>query len=348
MSKLSVLVLFGGQSSEHDVSIASARNVVDAIDPEKYIIHVCYIDRNGAWWLQETWSDTPVTSNNNSLYAVLGESAVIRQADNRRIDIDVAFPVLHGKFGEDGTIQGLFEMMKLPYVGCGVGASALCMDKLKTKQILAQTNRVAVAPWIALHAADDIDSKIATLIRGDIEETLGTGPWFVKPSRAGSSVGVTRVVVKEDLSSAVHEAFMHDTTVLIEKGILGRELEVAVLGNRPSHRTSNVGEILAGEAFYSYEDKYAVDSASAVVLKADLPTETAEAIKEHAMDIFAELGCRGLSRVDFFLGDDGTVYLNEVNTMPGFTNIRMYPKLWSEQGLSYSQLVDRLIQLSLE
>ena len=341
MNRKTVLLLFGGESSEHDVSISSARNVYAAMDNSKYDIRIGYIDRTGKWWLLDSWQESLEHHGGVRLAAVPGSASFMTLPGEQIIKADVIFPVLHGKNGEDGTVQGLAETLHVPIVGCGVEASALCMDKHATKQLL-QAGGINVVDWLT------VSKGSSDVPREALEERCGSGPWFVKPSRAGSSVGVSKVTEYEGIAAAVDKALQHDDLVLIERPVIGRELEVAVLGNPPHHKASGVGEIIPGAEFYDYNDKYAPDSASNVVINADLPSELTTGIRQAAEKAYALLGCRGLARVDFLVDQDGTAYLNEVNTLPGFTNISMYPKLWQEQGMKYPELVDKLIMLALE
>lgn len=337
MARRTVLLLYGGESSEHEVSLASARNVYAAIDNMKYDVLFGYIDRQGKWWLLESFGDDPHGAP--QLAPVLASGSFVTIPENRIIHPEVIFPVLHGANGEDGSVQGLAQLLHIPCVGCDMTASAICMDKLATKEIL-QTAGIAVAPY-EIHREGEAAPDFAGLT-----SRLAT-PLFVKPTRAGSSVGVSKVQSAEELAAALDLAHQHDSVALIEQGITGRELEVAVLGTPPEHKASGVGEIKPGEEFYSYDDKYAADSTSQVIIPAELEAEKAEEIRAMAEKSYALLGCRGLARVDFLMAQNGTVYLNEVNTLPGFTNISMYPKLWREQGMSYSALVSRLIELAL-
>lgn len=338
MDRKTVLLLFGGESSEHDVSLSSVRNVYAALDDQKFTVLLGYIDRHGKWWLADKiGSDTHGVPQ---LVPVLGAGSFITVPDNKVVKPDVILPILHGKNGEDGSVQGLAQLLHIPIVGCDMTASAICMDKLATKEIL-MTAGIHVVPYQVHYARDEQPDFNKLSMR------LGC-PMFVKPTRAGSSVGVSKVYSEEDLVKALEEAHKHDSTVLIERGISGRELEVAVLGNPPYHKASAVGEIKPGDDFYSYDAKYASSSTSEVIV----PTELDEAVSTHIRSVaekaYQALGCQGLSRVDFFLAEDGTVYINEINTLPGFTNISMYPKLWRHEGVSYSQLIEKLIMLALE
>lgn len=337
MNRTQVLLLFGGESSEHDVSIFSARNVYAAIDDTKFDVLLGYIDRHGKWWLLERFGTESEVDINDApqLAPAMGAGGFITFPDSRVVKPDVILPILHGKNGEDGSVQGLGQLLHLPVVGCDMTASAICMDKVATKEILSQSG-MSVVPYEVHHAGEDLPDFNFLSMR------LGS-PMFVKPSRAGSSVGVSRIHSEEELVAALELAHQHDSTALIERGIAGRELEVAVLGNPPHHQVSGVGEIQLGDDFYSYEEKYSDVSNAQVIVPAELELEMAERIRTMASRAYTALGCRGLTRVDFFLADDGTVYINELNTLPGFTNISMYPKLWRQEGVSYSQLIEKLI-----
>lgn len=339
MQRTTVLLLFGGESSEHDVSISSARNVYAAMDDSKYDITLCFIDKHGKWWLLNDFGMSISTHDAPQVVPVLGSGCFITVPSSHMIKPDVILPILHGKNGEDGSVQGLAQLLHIPIVGCDMTASALCMDKLATKQIM-QANDIKIADYVAHREGDDMPDF--TLL----STKLGI-PLFVKPNRAGSSVGVSRVISAEELDIALTEAHMHDGIVLIEQGITGREIEVAVLGNPPRHQVTRPGEVLAEGTFYSYESKYAATSSSSVVIPAALDESTEAEVRDLAARTYALLGCRGFARADFFIGEDNTVYFNEINTLPGFTNISMYPKLWREAGVPYPQLIDKLIAAAL-
>lgn len=340
MSKRTVLLTFGGESSEHEVSIASARNVYAALDNSKYDTKLCYIDKAGKWWLLDEWTETPMRHGGTQLLLAPGTGSLVTLPGNQVLHPDVILPILHGKNGEDGSIQGLAQLAHIPIVGCSAEASAICMNKHQTKSLLA-AGEVPVVEWVTV-VPSEIDQALQDVAR------LGDAPWFVKPARAGSSVGVSKVTSFDGLHDAIDTAFKHDDLVLIEKAVIGRELEVAVLGNPPKHQASGVGEIIPGAEFYDYDDKYSSSSSSRVELEADLPDELKERIRTLALRSYELLGCTGLARVDFLLSEDGTPFVNEVNTLPGFTNISMYPKLWQRAGLRYPELVDRLIDLAFE
>ncbi|MBP9667828.1 D-alanine--D-alanine ligase [Candidatus Saccharibacteria bacterium] len=358
MSRQTVLLLFGGESSEHDVSIMSARNVYAAMDNAKYEVKLCYIDTHGKWWMLHEWHENFSMHDGMQVAVVPGAKGLIMLPGGNVVHVDVAFPVLHGKNGEDGTVQGLLETAHIPYVGCGIEASAVCMDKAQAKRVLSSANSgISVVPWMEFSKNDDYRAFLTRDLRESHEEgkkrsdlvgSIGSGPWFVKPSRAGSSVGVTKVSQFEDLADAIQVALEHDDIALVETAIVGRELEVAVLGNPPSCKASGVGEIIAGDEFYSYDDKYSQASQSKVIVNADLPEALKKVIRDTALKAYQALGCKGLARVDFLLDEGQAPYINEINTLPGFTNISMYPKLWHETGMKYPQLVDKLIELALE
>lgn len=340
MNRKQVLLLFGGESSEHDVSISSARNVYAAIDDELYDIHLGYIDSHGKWWLLDSFDMQIDTSDAPQLLPVLGSSGFVTMPEGKAVRPDVIMPILHGRNGEDGSVQGLAQLLHVPIVGCDVTASGIAMNKLAFKEIL-QANDIPVIPYVAHRTYEDAPDF------GKLTMRLGN-PLFVKPARAGSSVGVSKVHNESEFRDALAEAHKHDSIVLIEKAISGHELECVVLGTPPNHRVSGVGEVIPGDDFYTYEDKYASDSKAQINIDAEIDPEVKERIRDIASKIFEALGCSGLSRIDYMLGSEGNLYVMEVNTMPGFTNISMYPKLWRQQGISYSQLIKLLIDDALE
>lgn len=336
MSKRTILLLFGGESAEHEVSIRSASNVFDALDKSKYDISLCYIDRDGTWW--HTNEVVERSAMDPQLHPVLGEGKLVNSAGEGTRP-DVILPVLHGQNGEDGSVQGLAQLLHVPIVGCEVLGSAICMDKDIAKRLLMQAN-VPVADYVVHRLGQPAPQY------SDVQAKLGD-VLFVKPANQGSSVGVSRVENAEEFDAAITEALKHDHKVIIERAISGRELECAVLGNEKPE-ASVVGEILPEETFYSYDAKYAADTLTKTSTDIELPEGVSDRIREMAVEAYVALECRGLARVDFFLADDGTIYINEINTLPGFTNISMYPQLWQETGLGYPQLLDRLVELALE
>ena len=347
--KKRIAVIFGGQSSEHEVSCMSAVNVMGGLNNEKYEIPRIGITKEGHWIYVEnvdkirddSWRDGEITAiispdhEKQGIWKVSGGTVEV-------VPIDVAFPVLHGKYGEDGTIQGLFEMSGIPYAGCGVLASAASMDKISTK-IFADRLGVRQASYVADIARDlrEMDDTIAR-----VEEKLGY-PVFVKPSNAGSSQGVSKAHNREELKEALVLAKKHDHRVLIEENITGREVECAVLGGQ-NPQASPVGEILAAAEFYDFDAKYNNEE-SRTVIDPDLPEAVKEEIRRNAVAIFRAVGGFGLSRVDFFVEKDtNEVIFNEINTLPGFTNISMYPMLWEANGINKEELLDRIIELAYE
>lgn len=340
MNRKTILLLFGGESSEHDVSVASARNVFAAIDDAKFTVLLGYIDRRGKWWLLDKFGTESDTHGAPQLAPVVGMGSFITIPENRVIKPDVILPILHGKNGEDGSVQGLAQLLHIPIVGCDVAASAICMDKLAAKRIMNDCD-IKVVPYETYRKG----ALMPTFSR--LVEKLGS-PLFVKPNRAGSSVGVSKVENQDELDHAFEKALKEDKVVLIEQAVVGRELEVAVLGNPPTHQASGVGEIKVSDGFYDYDTKYSTGSSAQVVMRAEIDHEKATEIRNMALKAYEAVGCQGLARVDFFLSDQGVVYVNEINTLPGFTNISMYPKLWREEGVSYSQLIERLVDLALE
>lgn len=338
MKPTQVLLLFGGESSEHDVSIMSARNVYEAIDASRFDVALGYIDENGHWYRVRDFDGYRTVDVTQQLLPSLGEAGFV--VGDEIIDSDVILPVLHGKNGEDGSVQGLAQLLHIPVVGCDMTSSVAGMDKVITKRIATSVG-VQVVPY-RVYRRGEVPPNYDTLCT-DLGDTL-----FVKPSRAGSSVGVNKVRSSKELERALAVALESDDTVLIEQALDVRELEVAAIGNPPACEISVVGEILPGEDFYSYDDKYSNGSSSSVQLPADIPADISDQIRDAAKTIYTELGCRGLSRIDFFLTGTGDIYFNEINTLPGFTNISMYPKLWQQAGISYGDLITRLIEAALE
>ena len=347
-----LVVLFGGQSAEHDVSCMTAFHVMRACDPQRYELVPVGIDRDGGWHLahhavaalEGSGADArslPATVEATGeavtpAHALSGASTDVAPLPSTT----VVLPLLHGPMGEDGTVQGLLELAGVPYVGSGVLGSALGMDKAMAKDVLAR-HGVPQARWVALHEHDASPASLEAAAA-----TLGM-PVFVKPANMGSSVGVSKARTVDELDSAVKDAFAYDEWVVIEEAITGREIEVAVLGDlRP--RASVPGEIVPGNEFYDYEDKY-VDDGAELLVPAPLSPDEAAKVQALALEVFALLRCDGLARVDFFYEEGGRGFLcNEVNTMPGFTPISMYPKLWQASGMSYPALIDELVRLALE
>lgn len=340
--RLRLALIFGGRSGEHDVSVVSARSVASALDGGRYEVVPMAIDRRGLWADSET-SDRILRSSGDRTDAVV-DFAGSNGLDPRLSDgsIDVAFPALHGPYGEDGTIQGLFEMLNLPYVGCDHAASAVCMDKALTKRLLVQAGLPTVE-WCELIAGQWREDR-SELRKRCLDLGL---PLFVKPARLGSSVGISRVTRGSDLDTAIDQAFEHDDRVVVERGLDAREIEVAVLGSdQPC--ASEPGEVIPGHDFYDYEDKY-LDNSCQLLAPAPLEAGQSRAVRQLAIDVFKTLGCHGMARVDLFIErSNGRLWVNEVNTIPGFTSISMYPRLWEISGVDYPDLLDKLIHLALE
>lgn len=339
MTRKTVLLLFGGESSEHDVSIMGARNVYAAMDGDKYQVLLCYIDRQGKWWLLDSWQDSLSQHGGVQLLIAPGSGSLMTLPGNTIIHPHVILPILHGKNGEDGTVQGLAALVHISIVGCDTTASSVCMDKVLTKQVL-EASGIRTAPFIVYRRGD---AKPGYEV---VAERLGT-VLFIKPSRAGSSVGVSKARTATEFTAAIKLALEHDDTVLIEKAIVGRELETAVLGNPPHHKVSGIGEIITGAEFYDYNDKYAPDSTAQVLTNVELADGVEEKIRTTSLKVYTVLGCKGLARVDYLL-EGNTPYVIEVNTLPGFTNISMYPKLWRAAGMHYPELIDALIANALK
>jgi D-alanine-D-alanine ligase len=356
--KLRVGLLFGGRSGEHEVSIASALSVYNALDKARYDVTLIGIDKAGRWiapdpkiLLAQPDSTLTVGQLRGSSFGIIPHPAAAVQlvpveGQSQSIPhLDVVLPILHGTYGEDGTVQGLLELTQIPYVGSGVLGSALGMDKEVSRKLLKAAG-IPTVPTMALrktHYLQNRESNEAKILR---DFAL---PFFVKPANAGSSVGVHKVKDAQGLRAALDDAFAFDVKVLIEKGVAARELECAVLGN-DEPKASVVGEIIPHHEFYSYKAKYMDENGASISIPAtEVPSATLEKIRQFALLAFTTLECRGMARVDFFLDrQTGELYLNEINTIPGFTKISMYPKLWEASGLSYGALLDELIRLALE
>ncbi len=344
-----VLILCGGRSDEHEISLISAKCVMDAIDRNKFSPLVIGIGkRSGIWHLEE--EKTFYTGEFRADKIALNEKAPaitlapyrspqgkgLLLANGKTIEFDVVFPILHGPFGEDGTMQGLWDIVGVPYVGSHCGSSWNCMDKMLTK-VLCSQNDIPVAPFIWIQSIEEFNEKRKAI------EALGN-PLFVKPARLGSSVGISKVENPAQLKGAVELALRYDNKVLIEKGIVGREIECGVLDNQ----ASIPGEIIPSKkiGWYSYDAKYLLDDGAETVTPAKLTPQEIAQVQKIALRAFQVLECAGMARVDMFLEPSGKVILNEVNTIPGFTPISMYPKMWQASGVSYSDLITRLLELA--
>jgi len=349
--KLRVGVFFGGCSAEHEISLMSAVNVINALDSSKYEIIPIGVDRNGKMFLQHLLMSSqgkvqgeikliPHINNQVVLVPGTGHGLLVNLFTKEKLHaIDIAFPIMHGSYGEDGTIQGVIKAANVPFVGSDLLSSAICMDKDIAKRLLRDAG-LPIVDFITLHkhSRDQIEPQ-------QIIKKLGL-PCFVKPANLGSSIGVFKVKDKKDLASAIDSAFEYDNKVLIEKYIEGREIECAVLGNTEL-KTSLPGEVIPKQEFYSYDAKYFDDNGADVVAVADISKELQSQIQSLAIDAFRCLECQGMARVDFFLAKDDEIFINEVNTVPGFTAISQYPKMWEASGLLCPILLDELITLAL-
>lgn len=340
--KINVAILFGGRSAEHEVSIRSAQNVYEAIDKEKYQPILIGIDKVGQWLLNSDQNlKTLFVDNNGDRVALIpgsnGQLLNFSKPD-QKLNVDVVFPVLHGPFGEDGTIQGLLKLANIPFVGAGILGSAVGMDKDVMKRLLKEAD-IPVAKFLVFHDFQSVDYY-------KVLKQLGL-PFFIKPANLGSSVGISKVKSKDDFKKAITEAFQFDSKIIIEEFIEGREIECSVLGN-DKPKASVPGEIIVKAEFYSYDAKYVDENGAVLKVPAKLPTSLITKIQDMAVKAYQVLCCEGMARVDFFVKNNKEVFVNEINTIPGFTSISMYPKLWEASGLSYTQLIDKLITLALE
>ena len=352
MKKLSVCILFGGMSPEHEVSLRSAEAVLNHIDKTKYNLFPVGITKEGDWILYGgkdysklvtgEWRDCP-ENRRATISPVRGQGLRSFEGDCVvRERIDVVFPVLHGENGEDGAMQGLLQMAGIPYVGSHIAASAVAMDKSLTKLVVDQAG-VPQADWQLVHAAELEKHMENTL---DLLESRFHYPVFVKPAGTGSSVGVSKAADRDALRSGLRFAAKYDRKILVEEFIDGREIEVAVMGNE-NPMASVCGEIDSGADFYDYDAKYITDTSTSYI-PARIPAEVEETVRDTAVRVYNAVGCQGLSRVDFFVTHEGNrVVFNEINTLPGFTSISMYPKLFEASGVPYSQLIDELLRLAV-
>lgn len=351
MPKLRVGVIFGGKSAEHEVSLQSAKNVMDAMDRNKYEVVPIGIDKQGRWFLSSE-AEFLLNENNpkliklnkdhsRSLAIFPGEQEkqlIVSEETGSGQSLDVVFPVLHGPLGEDGTVQGLLKILDIPFVGPGVLGSAIGMDKDVMKRLLRDAG-VPVAKYVCLNAQEDFDFN-------SLVSELGL-PLFVKPANMGSSVGVNKASNVQELGEAIQVAFDYDRKVLVESMVVGSEIECSVLGNE-TPEASLPGRVIPHHEFYSYEAKYIDEKGAGLEVPAKLPQEVVEKVQATAIKTFKVLELEGMARVDMFLTESSEVVVNEVNTIPGFTKISMYPKLWEASGVSYSELIDKLVQLAIE
>ncbi len=357
MNKLNLALIFGGQSSEHEISCISVQTIAKAIDPQKYDVTYIGITKEGHWLLADgpeqiadgSWRQS-VTEAVLSPDATKKELILTGEQGVTRRKVDVIFPAMHGMYGEDGTVQGLFELAKIPYVGCGVFASAVGMDKVFTK-IIVEKLGIRQAEYVLVRAEDversENEPEIMSRQVERVEEKLSY-PVFIKPSKAGSSKGISKAHDRAGLIEGLKVAAGHDTKILVERNIVGREIECAVLGSAAEPEASGVGEIVSSAEFYDFDAKYN-DTGSKTLTKPELPEGKAEEIRKAAVSIFSALDCYGLARVDFFLEKEtNEVIFNEINTLPGFTSISMYPMLWKEAGMPIGELVERQLSLAFQ
>lgn len=352
--KIKVGVLFGGKSAEHEISLISAKNVIDAMDRSKYEVFLIAIDKNGEWHLKNG-TEYLMHADNPKLVHLYGETKSIALVPKKQkkelvkysgneltdsLELDVIFPVLHGTYGEDGTIQGLLKLAHIPFVGAGVLGSAIGMDKDVMKRLLKEAG-IPIAPFITVRSFEK-DS----LSFEEVKERLGL-PFFIKPANAGSSVGIAKVKSEEEFLPALAGAFSYDRKVLIETYIPGREIECSVLGN-DYPIASLPGEVIPTHEFYSYEAKYLDTEGAHFSIPVSLEASLIQKIQTQAVQVYRCLCCEGMARVDFFLTEQGELVVNEINTIPGFTKISMYPKMWEASGKSYGEIIDALIHLALE
>jgi D-alanine-D-alanine ligase len=357
MARTRLAVLYGGRSAEHQVSVVSARSVMEALDPDRFEVVPIAITRDGAWLLPDR-SPLELTASEGTLPEVepAGRELAVRPErggsgglmvsppEGQGVGgVDVVFPILHGPFGEDGTVQGLFELADLPYVGSGVLASALAMDKAMAKVVLAQAG-LPQGPYLVVPERDwrADPEQVAAEVAGRLAY-----PVFTKPARLGSSIGISKVKTPDELAAGLATAFAHDSKALVEQGIAARELECGVLGN-DTPEASVVGEVIPSHEFYDFEAKY-LDDALKLEIPAQVPDAVRTKVRELSLRAFQALDCDGLARVDFFYEEaTGRVLLNEVNTIPGFTPKSMFPMLWAASGVAYPDLVARLVDLAVE
>lgn len=346
-NKIKLGIIFGGRSGEHEVSIVSANSIINNLDKSKYQIYPIAINKKGEWHCSDQ-AIQKLKKNNFSdkekifLPADPTMGGLIKFKSNKIIKLDVVFPVLHGTYGEDGTIQGLLELADLAYVGAGVAGSAIGMDKVIQKKLF-ENEKLPIVKYFYFTKNDWVDNKNKIIKQ---IESLVKFPCFIKPANLGSSVGISKVKLKNNLARAINLALRFDQKILVEKSVeMARELECAVFGN-DKIKTSVVGEIISSNEFYDYDAKY-IDGKSECIIPAQIPIKISGKIKKIAAFAYKIASCQGMARIDFLLAKNGEIYLNEINTIPGFTAVSMYPKLWLKTGLSYKKLIDELIELAL-
>lgn len=338
MSKQTLILLYGGRSAEREVSVLSAESIMRAVNYDKFVVKTYFISQAGDFIKTQEFTATPSVDEKLMTNATLDASSAIAPSAIYE-EGAVVFPVLHGPMGEDGSIQGFLEVLRLPYVGTNVLASSVAMDKITTKQVLEIAGIPQVA-FVAIVAGQDLEAKVA-----EVEAKL-TYPVFVKPANMGSSVGISKATDQASLREALDLAFRYDSRVLVEQGVVAREIEVGLLGNSDV-KTTEAGEVVKDVDFYDYEAKY-IDNKITMAIPADIPAAVMDQMRDYAAQAFRAIGGCGLSRCDFFLTADGSIYLNELNTMPGFTQFSMFPLLWDNMGLRYPDLIEELVRLGQE
>ena len=338
MAKKSLILLYGGRSAEREVSVLSAESVMRAINYDLFSVKTYFITKEGDFIKTQEFEAKPVADEKLMTNATVDMTRKIKPSDIYE-DGAVVFPVMHGPMGEDGSIQGFLEVLKMPYVGCNILSSSLAMDKITTKRVLESAG-IAQVPYVAVVDGEDLEQKIQ-----EIEEKLSY-PVFTKPSNMGSSVGISKSDNQEELRSSLELAFKYDSRVLVEQGVTAREIEVGLLGNADV-KSSLPGEVVKDVAFYDYQAKY-IDNKITMAIPAQLPEGVVNTMRQNAETAFRAIGGLGLSRCDFFYTEDGQVFLNELNTMPGFTQWSMYPLLWENMGLAYPDLIEKLVRLAEE
>ncbi|WP_247948562.1 D-alanine--D-alanine ligase [Streptococcus gordonii] len=338
MAKKSLILLYGGRSAEREVSVLSAESVMRAINYDLFSVKTYFITKEGDFIKTQEFEAKPAADEKLMTNATVDMTRKIKPSDIYE-DGAVVFPVLHGPMGEDGSIQGFLEVLKMPYVGCNILSSSLAMDKITTKRVLESAG-IAQVPYVAVVDGEDLEQKIQ-----EIEEKLSY-PVFTKPSNMGSSVGISKSDNQEELRVSLELAFKYDSRVLVEQGVTAREIEVGLLGNADV-KSSLPGEVVKDVAFYDYQAKY-IDNKITMAIPAQLPEGVVNTMRQNAETAFRAIGGLGLSRCDFFYTEDGQIFLNELNTMPGFTQWSMYPLLWENMGLAYPDLIEQLVALAEE
>jgi D-alanine-D-alanine ligase len=341
-----VVIVFGGRSSEHEVSLNSAKNIYKALDKKKYMGLLVGVSKEGTWYLLEEKTflskaalldsemnqETPI-----SLVSFQGQKSIVNMKNFERTSFDCIFPIIHGTNGEDGSLQGYFKILNAPFVGCGVLSSAVCMDKEFMKVVLSEKG-IANSKYVVVR-------KEKPETYEQLSKELGS-PFFIKPANAGSSVGVHKIKSAEDYNKKITDTFLYDYKIIAEEFIQGREIECSVMGLNHDAKPATPGELNVKHEFYSYEAKYLDENGAEIIIPANLTTQKTEEIRSLAKKAYEALGCDGMARVDFFMKANGDLIVNELNTLPGFTKISMYPKMWEAHGLPYSELISELIELA--